>query len=102
VQLVTEGDVFRIEGVDVELFGVDHVPNKPCFGLILDSRVGFTSDCTWSRERVDWLLGRGCEIIYHDVYFGPWFPGTVHTAWEEIATLPDEIAARVVLMHYND
>jgi len=102
IVLLEEGVPTTIEGVEIELFEVDHVPNKPCYGLILDGTVGYTSDCTWSRERVDWLFERGCEIVYHDVYFGPVFPGRVHTAYEEIADLPQDVRSRIVLMHYND
>ena len=78
------------------------MPNKPSFGLILNGTVGYTSDCTYSRERIEWLLGKGCEVIYHDVYFGPYFPGTVHTAYEQMTELPYDVASKVVLMHYND
>lgn len=102
VILMETGQLYDVMGVQVELFPVEHVPNKPCFGLILDGRVGYTSDCTWDARRVEWLLERGCEVIYHDVYFGPAFPGRVHTAYEEIAVLPPEVASRIVLMHYND
>lgn len=102
VILLSVGERYEIEGVGVELFAVEHVPNKPCFGMILNGNVGYTSDCTWSRARVDWLLERGCEIIFHDVYFGPAYPGRVHTAFQEIAELPHDIASRIVCMHYND
>mgnify|MGYP000302496312 CR=1 FL=1 len=48
------------------------------------------------------LNGAGCETIFHDVYFGPAFPGRVHTAYDELAPLPVDIRERIILMHYND
>jgi len=91
-----------IHGVDVEIFEVEHVPNKPSYGVILDQHVAYTSDCRFSRERIEGLLGRGCDVIYHDVYFGPATQGSVHTAFVEMKDLPREMAERIVLMHYND
>jgi len=92
----------EIEGVHVELFEVAHVPNKPSFGLILEGNVGYTSDCRFSQDRIEWLLDRGVVTLYHDVFFGPAFPGRVHTAYVELATIPREMAEHIVLMHYND
>ena len=102
VVFLREGEPHNIQGTRVELFEVDHVPQKPCYGLILNDSVGYTSDCTYSRARIEWLLERGCQTIFHDVYFGKAFPGRVHTSYEEIAELPKDIAQHIVLMHYND
>jgi ribonuclease BN (tRNA processing enzyme) len=91
-----------IAGVLAEVFEVDHVPNKPCYGVLLEGQVGFTADCVYRRSLIDWLLGRGCHTIFHDVYFGPAYPGRVHTAYEELLELPRDVRERIVLMHYND
>jgi hypothetical protein len=32
----------------------------------------------------------------------PRFPGTVHTHWEELASLPAEVLGRVTLMHHTE
>lgn len=102
VQFLEEHTPYDLEGVKVELFEVDHVPHKPCYGLILNDQVAYTSDCKYSRDRIDTLLDRGCHTIFHDCYFGPAFRGRVHSAFVEIAELPPSIASHIVLMHYND
>jgi hydroxyacylglutathione hydrolase len=92
----------EIEGVEVEVFEVEHVPFKPCYGMLLDKHVAFTGDCVYRRALIDWFLGRGCHTIFHDAYFGPLYPGRVHTAYDELLELPLDIRERMILMHYND
>lgn len=96
------GEQVDVEGVGVEIFEVDHVPFKPCFGVLLGGRVGYTADCVYRRSLVDWLLQKGCDTIFHDVYFGPIYPGRVHTAFDELLELPPDIRQHLILMHYND
>ncbi len=102
VHFLRPGEPTVIEGVEVEIFEVEHVPNKPSYGVILDRHVAYTSDCRFSQERIEWLLGRGCDTIYHDTYFGPAMQGRVHTAFVELQGLPRELVEHIVLMHYND
>ena len=40
-------------------------------------------------------------LIFHDCSFGPKYPGTVHTHYSDLLTLPDNVRKRIVLMHYT-
>lgn len=93
---------YDLFGLSVQLLPVEHTDFKPTFGLILDRRVAFTSDCTFSRERIDKLFHDGIQTLFHEVTFAPPKPESIHTAFDEIATLPREYAERIYLMHYGD
>lgn len=92
----------EILGLKCEIFPVEHVRHRPSYGIILDDRVAYTSDCTFSRSRIDGLLERGINTIFHEVTFTPPGPGSVHTSLAELASLPRDIAERMILMHYGD
>lgn len=96
------GEPVEIHGVEVEIFEVDHVPMKPCYGVLLDNTVAYTSDTTYSRKRVDWMLSRGCQHIFHDAYFGITYPGRVHASFDELLDLPPDLYTQIDIMHYND
>ncbi len=102
VELLVANQPTLIHGTKVEIIAVDHVPSKPSFGLILNDTVAYTSDCTFSLERISRLLDAGVTTLFHDAYFGPPFAGRVHTSVEELLTLPRDLAECLVLMHYND
>ena len=91
-----------IYGLQCEVFHVEHVPMRPSYGIILDNRIAFTSDCSFSKKRIEKLLERGIETIFHEVTFTPAMPYNIHTSFEELAELPREIAAHMILMHYGD
>jgi ribonuclease BN (tRNA processing enzyme) len=82
--------------------------DKPCYGVeIIDMprgrRAYHTSDTVFNAS----LFAPGARypgdaaIVFHDCSFGPKYPGTVHTHYEELLTLPDEVRARIVLMHHT-
>ena len=102
IHLLYTHDTTEIHGLRSEIFPVEHVPRRPSFGILLDGRVAYTSDCTFSRARIDALLERGTTTIFHEVTFLPPYPGNVHTSFEEILSLPRDIATRIILMHYAD
>ncbi len=102
VTLLSENASYDFFGVEIEIFAVKHVPHKPCYGLILNGEVAYTSDTTFDREKIDWLFAHGCHTIFHEVSFEPRPPLTVHTHAEEILTLPRHDAERIILMHYED
>lgn len=103
VHLLRAGCAAEIGGLGVEIFPVRHLKNRPCFGIILGGRVAYTSDCTFSRARIEWLLGRGVDTIFHDVCFlAPGQSNCVHASFEELATLSEAVSRHIVLMHYAD
>lgn len=91
-----------ILGLNCEIFDVEHVRHRPSYGMILDGRVAYTSDCTYHLSRIEKLLERGVETLFHEVTFTPYSPGIVHTTFGELAALPKDIAERMILMHYGD
>lgn len=102
IHKVATGNAFDIFDLPCEIFEVEHTANKPSFGIILDNRVAFTSDTQFSRTRITQLLDRGIQTIFHEVSFYPPFAGNIHTAFEELASLPRDVAEHIVLMHYAD
>ena len=102
VHVLNFGEPASIYGLPCEIFPVEHVPLRPAYGLILDNRVAYTSDCSFSYQRIVKLIERGMEIIFHEVTFAPPFEYNIHTAFLELARLPREIAEHIVLMHYGD
>lgn len=91
---------------------VSHLVNKPAYGIELLDRhpdrqwqpappsVYYTSDTTF-RPGIGDLFPES-RIIFHDCTFSPKYPGTVHTHYEELLTLPDEVRARIILMHHTE
>ena len=102
IHIVIPQQPFDIFGLPCEIFPVIHTPQKPAFGIILDNRVAFTSDCTFSQKRIETLLDRNVSLIFHEVYFSAPYPHAVHTSIDEIAELPEDIRKLIVLMHYAD
>ena len=69
-------------------------------GVLFDERVLFTSDTRFDPELLLEFDERyGLEYIFHDCQF---FTGGVHASLEELATLPDKLKSKMVLMHYAD
>lgn len=69
-------------------------------GVLFDERVLFTSDTRFDPELLLEFDERyGLETIFHDCQF---FTGGVHASLEELATLPDKLKSKMVLMHYAD
>lgn len=100
---VTVGDVQFI------LHRVPHVVDsgvdKPCYGVLIrerDTSSGgffFTSDTTFRPQIGEMYPDVG--VIFHDCTFSPKYTGTVHTHYEDLLTLPDDVRNRIVLMHHT-
>jgi len=99
----------EIGGVRFRFFRVPHVTgggvDKPAYGLEIDdgtTRVYWSGDTTLSRRWVDEALQQDrVARIFHECMFMPRFRGSVHTHWEDVNALPDELKSRVTLMHYT-
>ena len=99
----------QIDDLNFEFFAVDHVSSehthKPSYGLKL-TRGGKT--VLWSGDKIfdgDWLdqmaNDHHIECIFHECTFAPQYPGTVHTHWRQLQTLPTETLQKIVIMHHN-
>ena len=98
---------FVIGGVRFTFSPTPHVVgepdiNKPCFGVLIErdgKQMYFTSDTIFRPEIGD--LFPDAEILYHECTFSPKFPGTVHSHYSDLLTLPASVRARIVLMHHT-
>lgn len=99
----------EIGGVRFRFFRVPHVSagvvDKPAYGVEIDdgrSRILWSGDTTFSQPWLDRALSGGhVQRIFHECLFLPRIKGTVHTHWEELNTLPDELKRMITLMHYT-
>lgn len=98
-----------VGGVHFRYFRVPHVTNgvidKAAFGLEItegDKKVFWSGDTTFEPRWIRDAAGTtGTVRIFHECSFMPRFSGTVHTHWEELLTLPDDVLGRVTLMHHT-
>lgn len=81
--------------------GVD----KPSYGVLIretGKETGgfyYTSDTIFRANIGD--LYPDVDVIFHDCTFSPKYPGTVHTHYADLLTLPPDVRARTVLMHHT-
>ena len=101
IQTLISHSASQIFGLTCETFPVVHIKNRPSYGIILDNRVAYTSDCTFSQESIQTLIQRGISTLFHDVCFAP-KASSVHASIQQLATLPPEIRQKIYLMHYDD
>jgi len=98
-----------IHDVRFRFFRVPHVTSKKidkaAFGIEIDngrSRVLWSGDTTFAPE---WIIKAAQDPrvskIFHECLFAPAFKGTVHTHWQELQSLPEEIRQKIVLMHHT-
>lgn len=95
-------EIFEIHGLRLRFFPVQHVPGKPCFGIVFDERIFYTSDCVFSLPQIESFLAQGAQLIFHDVCFKEQAENGVHASFSQLSQLPRPIAEKIVLMHYDD
>ena len=83
--------------------GVD----KPCYGVWMrkgtpgaEGAIAYYTSDTMFRPDIATLFPE-VDTFFHDCTFSPHYPGTVHTHYSELLTLPALVRARTVLMHYT-
>jgi L-ascorbate metabolism protein UlaG (beta-lactamase superfamily) len=68
--------------------------------VIIDDRILYTSDTRFDPDLIrDFDDQYHFDVIFHDCQL---FTGGVHASINELATLPETIRSRTVLMHYGD
>ena len=95
-----------IGNINIEMFRTKHVPDNAdnwedsfsSFGLFVDDRVFLSMDTRFDPQLIEEYADRS-EVMFHDVQF---FPGAVHAPLEDLKTLPEEVKAKMHLMHYGD
>lgn len=97
---------FEVGGVRFTLHRTPHVVgakvDKPAFGVLVERGTKsfyFSGDTTFRPDIGDLFPDAG--LIFHDCLFFPPYVGSVHTHYDELLTLPDDVRRRVVLMHYT-
>lgn len=97
---------FEVGGVRFTLHRTPHVVgptvDKPAFGVLVEgggAQFYFSGDTTFRPELPGLFPDAG--VIFHECSFMPRYDGTVHTHYEELLTLPDDVRRRMVLMHYT-
>jgi hypothetical protein len=98
----------KVGEIALTIFRTMHIPDSaagwkdsaPSYGLIIDDKILFTSD---TRYDPDMVLGFDSrwrfKAIFHDCQF---FTGGVHASLDELSALPDDVKARMYLVHYPD
>lgn len=98
----------RLGDLDIKMPRTKHFPDNAeswrdsfwSCGVLFDERVLFTSDTRFDPQLLlEFDEHYGLEYIFHDCQF---FTGGVHASLEELATLPNTLKRKMVLMHYAD
>lgn len=99
-------------GVAFNLYRTKHVENrtggvsKPSFSVRVhelgkQSGFYFTSDTVFDPTLYESERVRQSQVVFHDCTFSPEYPGTVHTHYSQLLTLPAEHRAKTILMHHT-
>lgn len=108
VKIVEKNEGFTIGGVFFNLIQTVHVRSgfalEPSFGLMVGTmqgtRVFLTTDAQHCPSDIlDFY--KSADVIFHDCECTPFRSG-VHAHFDELATLPPEIRAKIQLVHYQD
>jgi glyoxylase-like metal-dependent hydrolase (beta-lactamase superfamily II) len=92
---------YRIaDGLDVTLIPTKHVPGKDSYSLLINDRFFYSADCTFDPQLLLDLYRRGVRLFFHECQLNP--PAVVHTALDELRSLPPELQEHIWLMHYDD
>ncbi len=101
-----EVDRVIVGNIEIELFRTKHVPDSAgdwdksfvSYGLFVDGHVFISMDTRFDPALIEEYADRS-SIMFHDVQF---FPGAVHDPLADLKTLPEEVKAKMHLVHYAD
>jgi hypothetical protein len=103
-------ETFEIQfgDINLEVFRTNHIPDSSVdwttafaiYGVLINGRVLHPVDTQFNPNLINYYYNNyNIEHIFHDVQF---FPGAVHAPLEDLKTLPDDIKAKMSLVHYSD
>ena len=72
-----------------------HVPTSALLIEAAGRKLGYSSDTAFDPELIAFL--EPADLIIHETNFGP-----AHTPYSALASLPEELRARMRLIHYAD
>ncbi len=95
-----------VGNIHLEMFRTKHIPEQAeswesafiSYGVFIDNRIFCSVDTRFDQQLIDTYASRS-EFMFHDVQF---FSGSVHAPLDELASLPDEIKKKMLLIHYSD
>ncbi len=99
---------FDVGELNVKVFRTNHFPEQAqswetaaySVGILIDNRILFSGDTKFDASLVaDFDKHYDIEWIFHDTQFRT---GGVHASLEELASLPESVRSRMLLMHYPD
>lgn len=73
---------------------IHHIPTSALTLRCEGRSLGYSADTAFDPELVAWLAA--CDLFFHETNFG------VHTPLESLCGLPEEVRARMRLIHYPD
>jgi len=89
---------FTFGGVRIRLYPTRHTPGKPCFGLLINEQIAYTSD---TLPIPDVLAALDPALIFHDVTLEDDNP--VHPSLGQLtAEYPRQLRKRMYLQSYED
>lgn len=97
-----------VGGINIKLFRTKHEfistntwkTGMYSVGLLVDERIVFTGDTRYDRELLNWLTtSYNIEYIFHDCSFRK---SAVHTSYNELLQLPEDIRKKTFLCHYEE
>ena len=99
----------RVGDLRIRWFRVDHVTtgavDKPAYGLWLEQggvKVWWSGDTAFHAGQATTAARTpGCSRLFHECTFTAPHEGSVHTHYDELRTLPDDVRARITLMHHT-
>jgi ribonuclease BN (tRNA processing enzyme) len=74
---------------------IHHVPTSALLIEAAERKLGYSSDTAFDPELIAFLAP--ADLIIHETNFGP-----AHTPYAALAGLPEELRARMRLIHYSD
>jgi ribonuclease BN (tRNA processing enzyme) len=94
---------FDFNGVMFSVFTTKHVPNKKSYGLVIGeyNYIVYTSDTLFDEITIKAFADDGAKAIFHDCQI-PNYEGKVHCSLDELASLPESIREKIIIMHYGD
>lgn len=94
---------FDFNGVMFSVFTTQHVPNKKSYGLVIGeyNYIVYTSDTLFDEDMIKAFADDGAKAIFHDCQFTN-YEGKVHCSLDELASLPESIREKIIIMHYGD
>ncbi len=85
----------EIDGFSIECRKtIHHVPTTAFRITVGDKSVAYSADTAFDTTLIDWLAES--DLVIHETNFG------VHTPYEKLAELPQELRSKMRLIHYPD